>query len=346
MRLLAIMVLAAAAAGCPPGKAVDNRPPRVDTPQDRSKSKKDLMRDLEAMVLENYNQINLGNLETYGDSLARRGIVLFGVGPTDVLVGRPPEDMDKFFRAPYDSRDAQILSKNLEVHLSDDNSVGWIYDEVSLRVPYLGRQASIPLRVTAVFLRNIDRWELVMEHSSYALPVNDLLDAARSNVLTTPTSIDTTFPKRGPAARLRDIVLRLHNGDLDPRRKIGSDDALVLLPDPDLELRGKADKDQITLAKLFSTYAPATVSFDDYRIRVARTGTVAWMAATIRVKTTINDDLVVLLLRGTYVMENRALNGWEVVQTHVSAPVKEDLMSERIFGESLPPSGTGLAPRR
>jgi ketosteroid isomerase-like protein len=341
-----LVALALAGIGCPPGKTVDSTPPnRVDTDQDKGKTTSDLKRDLEATVLENYQQINLGNMETYGDTLARRGIVLFGVGPGDVVVGQPPSSVDEFFRYPYADRGARVLSKNLEVHISADNSVGWIYDEVSLRVPYLRRQASIPIRLTAVFVRNIDRWEMVMEHSSYALPADDLLDAARRNVLETPMSIDTRFRKRGPGTRLRDILLRLHNGDIDRRRKLASEDTLLLLPDPDLELRGKADKDQVFLAELFDKYSDAEVTFDDYRIRVARTGTVAWIAATVRVKTTINDEPISLSLRGTYLLENRKLNGWEVVQAHVSAPIEEDRLSERIFGEKLPATSTGLAPR-
>lgn len=342
-----LVALAVGAAGCPRGSKPDTTVPnRVDTTQDKGQTRKDLERDLEATVLENYQQINLGNMETYGDTLARRGIVLFGVGPSDVVVGRAPSNVKDFFRHPYADRGAQVLSKNLEVHVSADNSVGWIYDEVSLRVPYLRRQASIPIRLTAVFVRNIDRWEMVLEHSSYALPVHDLLDAARGKKLEPPTSIDTSYAKRGPGPRLRDIVLRLHNGTIDPRRKLASDDTLVLLPDPDLELRGKADKEQMFLAKVFSKYNPAEVTFDDYRIRVAKTGTVAWISAIVRVKTIINDEPTSLLLRGTYVLENRKLKGWEVVQTHVSAPIEEDMLSERIFGEVLPPAGTTIAPVR
>ena len=114
-------------------------------------------------------------------------IVLIGVGPKDVHVGdKTAASLERFRIDPC----VEVLSKNLEVHLSRDRSVGWTFDDVSCRLPdpFEGRSASIPLRVTAVYQRHLDTWVMVMQHVSYGMPLDDVLAWARSGRLAKPVA--------------------------------------------------------------------------------------------------------------------------------------------------------------
>src|SRR5690606_25328447 len=157
----------------------------------------ELSRELEASILENYLQLALGNMEAYADSVARdREVALMGLRPRDLMVGKnlqsrlragtrlPSHDRPHRQIGTSESEPClRLLPKTLQVHLYTDSSVGWISDEASYRIPHEGREAAIPLRVTAVMMRDIDRWVLVMEHTSYGLPVKTIVDMARKNEL-------------------------------------------------------------------------------------------------------------------------------------------------------------------
>ena len=327
MKRLAALLLVGACAGNG-GNGADTVDP-ADVPQDMPEVPREvLVHDLEATVIENYGHLSLGNFSAFRDGLSPgESVVLFGVTPNDVVIGRRPVEAGRDRRI-YRVLGPTLLSKNLDVHLSEDGSVGWTFDEMSYRVPYQGRTASIPIRSTELYVRDFDRWVLVMQHQSYAVSFDDLRTLAASGALEAPKR----FPSRAVAKGARDLVSlvgRLHNGS-GPIAQ--ADAVLVLLPDRDHEVRGADAAQTSSLAALFG--AGTTVGLRDYRIGLAKGGRIAWMAANLVVRTGVgegSESAVDIGLRGTYVFQLGA-GGWEVVQMHISAAVPEGELSRRMFG--------------
>lgn len=124
--------------------------------------------ELEDEILRSYERDEPPDIETAMLD-PRIGPARIGVGPGDVLVGselvrapsRWPLDVDP--RTPTEAR-----SKRLEVHLAQDGTAAWSFDEISWRIHLCGRTAAIPLRMTALYTREGDRWVQVFEHLSFA----------------------------------------------------------------------------------------------------------------------------------------------------------------------------------
>jgi len=288
-----------------------------------------LVHDLEATVIENYGHLSLGNFSAFRDGLsAEEPVTLLGITPGDVVIGRRPSDAGRDRRI-YRVLGPTLLSKNLDVHLSEEGSVGWTFDEMSYRVPYQGRTASIPIRSTELYVRDFDRWVMVMQHQSYAISFDDLRTLASSGVLEAPKRFHSRATARG-SRELISLVGRLHNAGTRPIAPGTA--ALILLPDRDHEVHGADAAQTSSLAALFG--AGTTVGLRDYRIGVAKSGRVAWMAANLVVRAGAGEGTsapVDIGLRGTYVFQ-RGDAGWEVVQMHISAAVPEAELSRRMFG--------------
>lgn len=324
-------VFVALLSGCPRKPPTDEKPQPVDTRPEPTDVPRDVLEhDLEATVMENYSHLTLGNFGAFRDGLAGdQSITLIGVMPDDVVVGRRPRDAARDRRL-YPMLGPTLLAKNLEVHTAEDGSVGWMFDEMSYRVPYGGRTASIPIRNTGLFVRDFDRWVLALEHQSYAVSIDDLRGMAAAGTLELPRRFDSQ-PKAPSARELVALVGRLHNaGPAQEAPPVHADDGtLLLLPDRDHELRGAAAQDAPTLSSVFGP--STTVSVRDFRVGVSKNGAVAWMAANLVVRTLVNDSLTDIGLRGSYVFVHGA-RGWELAQMHLSAPVSERELSRRTFG--------------
>lgn len=322
----------ALAAGCPGSRqtaAVTVDPTEVDS-EDPAVPREELTRDLEATVMENYSHLTLGNFGAFRDGLSpEMPVTLIGVTPEDVVAGRRPAAAGRDRRL-YRALGPTLLTKNLEIQLSEDGSVGWLFDEMSYRVPYGGRTASIPIRNTSLFVRDFDRWVLVMEHLSYAVSIDGIRGLAASGRLVTPAELPSRY-QIAPARELLRLVTSLHNAG--PTRALAAIRAapgtLVLLPDRDHEMRGASAAHAPSLATLFGP--GTTVVLRDYRLGIAKNQKVAWMAANLAVRTVINDEKVDLGLRGTYVFE-LGPGGWKVVQMHLSVAVPERDLGRHIFG--------------
>jgi hypothetical protein len=284
-----------------------------------------LERDLEAAVMENYSHLSLGNFSAYRDGLSgEQPVALFGVTPADVVVGRSPAEAGRDRRL-YRVLGPTLLAKNLDIHLSEDGSVGWIFDEISYRVPYQGRTASVPIRNTSLYVRDFDRWVLVLEHLSYAMSFDELRTLAAAGTLEEPKRFSSRYQVEG-ARELLALIGRLHNGE---GAIADGDQVLILLPDRDHEMSGAEARQTSSLAALFGP--GTTVGLRDYRLGMAKNERVAWMAANLIVRTPGTEGAVDIGLRGTYVLA-RGASGWEVVQMHVSAAVPEAELSRRLFG--------------
>lgn len=337
MRLAAAALVCAAACG---GRSATTGGGEVEpVRQDPAVSDSDLARDLEATVLEGYSQLSLGNFEAYADTVAEDvELALVEIGPRDVLIRRRDRINATAFRLdPCE----EVLSKNLEVHLSRDDSIGWTFDEVScrLRDPFEGRVAAIPLRVTAVYQRYLDSWVLVMQHVSYPMPVEEVIAVARAGALRAPVAIEQRIePSDGIRRTLRsNLRAVITNRGTNRARKIATDPgALALWPGPEHEYHGPAIRDAPTLEELFG--AAATIEPDGIYIGLARNKQVAWVVANLRVQTVVSDDPLTIGLRATYVFERRddTPGVWNIVQTHVSAPIVQGALTKRVFGLELP----------
>lgn len=329
----------------------------ADTMQDPDAASRDeLARELEASILENYLQLAVGNMEAYADSLARdREIALLGIRPRDLIVGKNPQErLRARRRLPFHDRPhcqigasesepcLRLLPKTLDVQLYGDSSVGWISDEVSYRVPHEGREAAIPLRMTAVMMRDIDRWVLVMEHTSYGLPVSTILDLARHNQLSAPAEFGSYHDDRNRAMVFRRELTSFLNADAAAKKRylaalgrkppVPADAYFLLLPGPRQEYRGADMFRAPSLAQLFGP--GAVVSVDAYRLSAAPNKRVAWMAArlTVAVDDPISRRTLSIGLRGTFLFAFSELR-WHLVQAHISVPVSEEQLGRRLFGD-------------
>lgn len=162
----AAVALALVLAGCP-GRRVTQTEVRDPSPLDERDERARRTAELEDQILTSYERDEPPDVETAMID-PRIGAVRIGVGPGDLLVGaelarapsRWPLDVDP--RTPTEAR-----SKRLEIHLSQDGSAAWAFDEISWRILTCGRTAVIPLRMTALFAREGDRWISVFEHLSF-----------------------------------------------------------------------------------------------------------------------------------------------------------------------------------
>ncbi len=316
------------------------------TPEEHD-SRSDLIRDLEATALENYSHLSLGNYDAYLDSISTSAdLALVGLGAGDVAFGKGVGSRWVKRRPFYGRSGVRLVSKNLVVELSRDQQVGWIFDEVSYRVPHdirlsdgvvIQRDASIPIRVTAAFVRDVDRWVMVMEHLSYALSPVEVIDLARGGVLRAPSKppAEGQIGERAADA-IAAVVQRFHQRGTD-RLGTLADGArtLVVWPDPDGEYRG--DELQ-NLPRLASAFGSGRVSISSSRVSEP-IGKVAWMVANLRVIVGDGADRVIIPMRGTYLLEATGEGDqlrWQIVQAHVSVPLSQELLERRVFGEPTP----------
>ena len=334
----------------------------------------ELRRELEATVLENYLQLGLGNMEAYADSIdAGDGVTAIGIGPDDVFAGGPgdactatgdtsPEAMARLRRGcgraaerlPFRSGDPclqsserdraclGVLSKNLSVHVSRDRTTAWVVDEISYRIPHRGRQAAMPLRYTAVFARDLQRWVLVMEHLSYPLSSELMRELGAAGALATPAPLDKhgmpslweivhEYIAVDAAARARSSVLAA--------TATASEDRVLLLPDPRAELRGAAIYTAPNLADIFG---PSTqVAARDLRVFFAPGGRVAWMAGNLAMTTQVNDQAVTIGMRLTAVLEHDESATWRLMQGHVSVPMRREQLEAQVLGAGLSSRSAG-----
>lgn len=164
---LAVGALAILALGACPSRRVRQVPSKDVTTSDERDPRGRIKAELEDQILTSYERDEPPDIDTAMVD-PRIGAARIGVGPGDVLVGadlarapsRWPLDVDP--RTPTEAR-----SKRLEIHLAQDGTAAWAFDEISWRVRSCGRTAAIPLRMTALFAREGDRWIGVFEHLSF-----------------------------------------------------------------------------------------------------------------------------------------------------------------------------------
>lgn len=334
LRRLVLVAALALVAACPGAKTVVAPPPNNNNNNDDGQDAPDRVREVEATVLENY-RLFASSAASYAQTIARdRPVAIAGITPNMILVGEWPEGIEKD-RRPYQAKAVRILSKNLEVHVASNPSVAWVSDELSYRVPYKGREASVPIRFTGVYVRDIDRWLLVLEHMSYALPAQELVEKARNNELSIlPPLPKRTAPSSSPnaakiEANIEAALRRWHRPGVPMSSLVVADtDALVLWPDPDTEYRGLAASAAPKLVDVFGD--GAVMEQSEYRVFVGGNEQVAWAIANHHIRLPSKH---VIEVRASYVLEVRGdQHKWFLVQAHASVPLHIKQISERVFG--------------
>jgi hypothetical protein len=350
------LITGAAACGSAPRRKLPPLADQVAT-GDRDPDKA-LLAELQTDVLDGYGRDEPPELET--EVLPVVGAARIGVGPGDVMVEQEQELSNASSRWPLmigaDTK-TSVHSKRLEMHLSTDWSAAWITDEVSWRIELCGRTLVIPLRLTAMYGRDGDRWVLAMEHLSTGAPSPDLgLAPTTGSDRLVGRSIPAAAVSPELAVALTEAMAQVLRSPIpaSPLVSIGPEAALIG-PQWAQEWRGPD--------LLSQTLVPGALAIEEGRSgvvgRSVAEATVAYWVGTL-VATSVTS--VRTRLRATFVFERRAdlATGvpevasvppgtkaaqrppaqWVVVQGHVSAPVDDEMLARGTVGSAL----TGLNP--
>lgn len=383
LALLALVLVTACGSKPAPPRAA----PVVRTAENAQLGLTELLRELEADVLENYLQLGLGNMEAYADIISQRDpVTLVGIGPSDVTANNSRDCLHTSSSAPTSATEAcdyardrlpfrrrplclpdspvdaacqGIYSKRLNLHVSRDHEVAWVFDELSYRLPHNRRQAAIPLRFSAVFVRDVERWVMVQEHISYPLPDRLTVALAEDDQLSAPDDLATgqhssdvfvalarayLAPSEADRARLnqdRQALLALspsQRDEQDPRTSGFSDDRIVVFPDPRGEYHGI---ETLSARSLIDRFGPkTTLQFRSPRIFLSSSEQVAWMAANLELQITAPAASGAaqkrsIGLRLTAVFERDEPGEWHLMQAHMSVPIRKQQLETQMFGRGL-----------
>ena len=279
----------------------------------------ELMSDvLDSYLLDAASEVPMSLLGTIGTAR-------IGVGPGDLLAG------DDMMRAPSRwplllNEPASVISKLLRVHVSTDLTSAWVSDEVSWRIPACGRMVVIPLRLTALYARDGERWVNVVEHLSYGHEPVALDTGLRGK---TPTAAVVSRAVADAVSRsLAPLLSGRMNGSVSRDA-----DAVALGPRWQDDFRGaNVGATPLTTMRLLAEERRVGVVGRDTAV-----ATVAYWVGTLIGQTPTGK----VRLRGTFVLERRS-DDWVVVQSHISSPVDDEELAQRIFGTAL----EGLNPLR
>ncbi|WP_428268761.1 nuclear transport factor 2 family protein [Haliangium sp.] len=233
-----------------------------------------------------------------------------------------------------------LFSKNMHTQMSQDREAAWVFDEISYRLPEDERQAAIPLRYTAVLVRELDRWVIAMEHLSYPLPNDIIIELARTGALAAPAPL-AERPRPGlmpelhrhlmPEPQTRERLAAAY----DRSRDAGEIHAerLLLLPDPNDEFWGRELYTSRTLTDIFG---PETKLVDrDARVTLGPGGQVAWLAANLELRAVVGDEAITVGMRVTAVFELDEAKAWHLVQAHLSVPIGDEQLAQQALGPGL-----------
>ena len=347
MKVLALVVVALGLvlAGCPqpaPPKpvATDLGANVAETDIERRQR---LLGELQDDILSSYDRDEPPDSDT-GLIDPRVGPARIGVGPGDVLTGDDVK-LRASSRWPLfvePGTPTSVRSKHLDIHLSADRKVtaAWMSDEVSWRITQCGRTAAIPLRITALYAHDGDRWVEVFEHLSFG-------DVPTATPELYGLQVKTAVVDRGFADELsRTLAPLLYHQTakiaavvaLDPQH-LAEDDikrpapTFLLAPDPDGEWHGIADTAHAQLID-------GVLDPDDRRISTVgpslADSTIAYwvgnFVGTLADRPGVKGGRV--RLRGTFVFEKRD-GKWLVMQGHVSKPIDDIDLAQRVFGTAL-----------
>ncbi|HTJ45561.1 MAG TPA: nuclear transport factor 2 family protein [Kofleriaceae bacterium] len=301
-----------------------------------------LRRELEAEVLEGYERDDTSTSEDWQGAIDPEvGIVRFGVRAGDravVTSGPPPSRaLPLGLRPGADDADnpacaENLRSKALAIHLTPDGQAAWVTDELSACVSVCGKQALIPLRLSAVYVRGGDRWVLAVEHVSYPQQTAALIARGENG----GKPIDPAISERAIAPDFQRLVARAVSA-IEKADREGAfstePDAIAWWPDLAHELRAGAITTGPSLTDAFDA---ASITTEPSRIGIgpsSGTGSIAWWSGTLLVRARTIDQETPIRLRATFVLRRDA-ERWRIVESHVSAPISDDLLAKEIAADA------------
>lgn len=341
MRALAAACLVVAACGHPPAKTTPSNETGIVTDSDLERRQR-LIGELQDEVLASYERDELPEVETMMVP-PEIGPARIGVGPGDVLYG------DDVRRMAWSRWPLQLVpgtpwvvrSKNLRIHLSHDKQVtaAWMSDELSWRITMCNRTAVIPLRITALYAHDGDRWVQVFEHLSFGrmpqpTPDGKLRGAPiREAVIDRGLSDDLSRQLNALlSAQSTRVKLAVASGrDDDPTQPAPT---FLLGPDPDAEWSGAQSLDSVRLID-------GKVTLDQRRVGVISMGkpdkaTIAYWVGNLVADLSHHPGTPSskVLLRGSFIFEKRG-DKWVIVQGHISQSIDDIDLATYVYGTAL-----------
>lgn len=314
-----------------------------------------LIAELQDEILTSYDRDELPEVDTTMIPAAT-GPARIGVGPGDVYYGEQVRQLASS-RWPLQlapNTQTAVRSKRLQIHLSSDSQVSaaWVSDEISWRIVLCGRTAVIPLRMTALYAHDGDRWVQVFEHLSFGrMPQPTPNGELRGSLMVSPNE-DCRRPEVCPVVDrgLSDELSRALSALLSQQStriqlSVASgkttDDPLkpaptfLLGPDPDGEWDGTSAVETIRLID------GKIVIEGDRRVGTVTLGrpdkaTVAYWVGNITADLNQHPGTSAskVRLRATFVFEKRN-DKWIVVQGHISQPIDDIDLAQMIYGTAL-----------
>ncbi len=336
----------AALGGCPK-RQVKEQPPLADPVAITDRDlRAGMLAELQDEILTSYerDEASWSSFDVETSMIAPQiGPARVGVGPGDLLIGGELERAPS--RWPLDippTTATEARSKRLEIHLAQDNSAAWAFDEVSWRIAMCGRTAVIPLRLTALYARDGDRWIPVFEHLSFGRTPAP----ARDGTLRGRTIRDARFDPdlHDELSRVLAPVLSRSIAKV-PGAVATGPDAVLLGPDIADEWHGP----DVVLARV----AAGNLRAEDRRVGIVgrrlATATIAYWVGNFVADLPARPGVAAgkVRFRGTFVFEKRRMETidptnkeanraaprtcsvdpagcrWTVVQGHVSQPIDD-----------------------
>jgi hypothetical protein len=300
-----------------------------------------LISELQDEVLASYERDELPEVETMMIS-PDVGPARIGAGPGDVLFG---DDVRRlaWSRWPLQletGTNTVVRSKALQIQLAHDKQVSaaWMSDELSWRITLCGRTAVIPLRITALYAHDGDRWVQVFEHLSFGRVPQPTADGTLRGARIREAVVD-----RGLSDDLSRVLSGLVSGQVermkptvaaarfdDPSKPAAT---FLLGPAADSEWWGG----QVEAIRLVD----GKVTLDERRVGVIATGRPDKAAIAYWVGNLIADlrqhpgtPASKVLLRGSFIFEKRD-DKWVVVQGHISQPIDDIDLAQFVYGTAL-----------
>jgi ketosteroid isomerase-like protein len=300
MRRLLVLAALAACSGSNKQTAAPILPHAAETPATPD--------DVRAAVLDQYLQLSQGYDSVYLEGLTHdERLMLVGVRPIDLTVGYDATRAVGMFRL-FGDEEIEVVSKDLEVHLSHDGTCAWVADDVSYRVLHGRQRAFLPFKLTAAYERREGRWLLTLMHLSYAVESGVAATSAPAVEKAAKTAVESR-----EADTVRKRIIAVLAGD-DSAVSL-EDDALVVGPTGQ-RASGRAVGKLATPEELFPN--AGIVEPSGMRVAFSTSGTVAWAIATFNV--------AAAPARATFVLEKRG-GEWRIVATDVSRPVRGDALA-------------------
>lgn len=289
----------------------------------------DLVAELQDEIMKSYLRDEPPEIETVM-VVPSVGALRLGVAPGDVWLGdemrtsptRWPLELPATMRA-------LPRSKNLSIGLAADRTAAWVTDDVSWRITLCGRAAVVPLRWSALFARDGERWVLAFEHLSFGhRPLPTATSGTGRPIATavaTPAIEQATSPVVS-GVRTRSLASALGGRGVAP-------DATLIGVDVGAEWRGEAGA-----ARLI----PGTGDVVVQGVRLGTVGrtpasaTIAYWVASLAVTLPAQPGIPAgtAQLRASLVLEKRDV-GWVLVSAHVAQPIDDGELASTVFGTAL-----------